>query len=267
MDTFIQDPPPGQRLFPGEDVTVTILAADCSGNKSWMKFDVITVDTIPPSFWYDSTQFIPLGSYQDSINSWLLYCVIDSSSIDTLGVAHKILLYYRDESYSHWQDSYTLMDSLSYPVFQRDDDSKRTIWFAENTYKLQSLRLYLGVIGEPVSELLISLHTLDANDNPVDTISSLIWPHTPLNDGQYHWYHIDVPDAPIIEGRKYCIQISATGCNSSNRVVWVTNGNHGDRTHYLRYTYDAGVTWGRNWNSAYLFQAWGKDLRTETNEQ
>lgn len=85
LDYFIQTPPSGQKLIPGEDMTVTIEAGDCYGNTRSMSFDVVIIDTIPPSFHYDSTLFLPTGMYQNNIRTYHFYTVIDSASIDSLG--------------------------------------------------------------------------------------------------------------------------------------------------------------------------------------
>lgn len=59
VDTMLQDPEPGTKLTPAEDITVTLTALDCAGNDKVMMFDVIVVDTIPPYFIIDTTTTPP----------------------------------------------------------------------------------------------------------------------------------------------------------------------------------------------------------------
>lgn len=56
LDTVIQEPEAGLGLSPGENFYVTLTALDCYGNSSEVKFEVFTLDTIPPKFNFD---FIP----------------------------------------------------------------------------------------------------------------------------------------------------------------------------------------------------------------
>lgn len=78
VEQFVQDPPSGMMLAPGEDIIVTLTGTDCSGNTTSMQFPVIAIDTIPPTFYYDSTQFLPTGMYQNEMRTWHFYTVIDT---------------------------------------------------------------------------------------------------------------------------------------------------------------------------------------------
>ena len=78
VEQFTQDPPSGMMLTPGEDIIVTLIGTDCSGNTTSMQFPVIVIDTIPPTFYYDSTLFLPTGMYQNEIRTYHFYTVIDT---------------------------------------------------------------------------------------------------------------------------------------------------------------------------------------------
>lgn len=78
VEQFIQEPTSGVKLIPGQDITVKLTGMDCSGNTTSMQFDVIVIDTIPPTFYYDSTLFIPTGMYQNETRTWHFYTVIDT---------------------------------------------------------------------------------------------------------------------------------------------------------------------------------------------
>jgi len=262
IDTFYQTPEPGQKLIPGNDIIVRVVAIDCSGNTSSMQFDVITVDTIPPSFWYDSTAFIPIGMYQDSARSWLLYCKIDSSSFDSLMIAHQIWLYYRDHLYPELKDNWNDVDSLTYPTFQNPDYRKRTVFVATDSYVTNWLQIMMAKQGDPWDSIYFTLIELDENDQPMDTLLTQFYPakFIETDDQDYCWYQMDFCGAIIQRGHKYCIEAQAPGTDANNKIIWLCNATRGDPNHYLYYIYNDSEDWGRNWNMAYMFNLFGRTL-------
>jgi hypothetical protein len=256
FDRFVQDPPSGITLAPGKDIVVTLKAFDCSGNMSLMAFDVVLVDTIPPTFFYDSAQFLPVGMYQNEITTWHLYAVTDSIYFDQDGNL-KTELYYRDTGRPMLFETHKTMDSLSFPDFRNNLYFKRSIFFAERDYTLDHVKLYLSRVGKPEGDLYVSLFELDQEDNPIGSALSLGHYETrKLWTNQNLWHIVKMQPAELQKGKKYCIQVGAPGTDPTNRVVWVTNRS-GTPTRYLRYSYDAGETWGRNPYAAYLFEVWG----------
>lgn len=78
--SFFQVPVSGTLIEGGEDVQVTITAIDWMGNERTMMFDVIGIDTISPTFHYDSVLFIPSGMYQNEFRTYHFYTLINSDS-------------------------------------------------------------------------------------------------------------------------------------------------------------------------------------------
>ena len=78
VEQIVQEPTSGVKLIPGQDITVKLTGMDCAGNTTSMQFDVILIDTIPPTFYYDSTLFRPTGMYQNEIRTYHFYTIIDT---------------------------------------------------------------------------------------------------------------------------------------------------------------------------------------------
>jgi hypothetical protein len=269
IKTYYQTPSSGQKLVPGQDVQVTIFAEDCSGNKSWMKFDVVTVDTIPPSFWYDSTLFTPIGMYQDSIRTWHLYIIVDSTSYDSIKGYDNYWLYYRDELMTQRMDAQNDLDSLQYPVFQRDGDHKIAYFVASSTYVLEYVKVYMAREGEPTGDIDLSIYEVDSLDNFIgDSVlargyyqASRLW-----DEEQYLWHTVEMNRAVIRKGHKYALHGYVPGATETGKVVWVNTATWGDKNRYLRYSYDHGVTMGKNPTMCYTFETWGKPLYEKESE-
>lgn len=253
---FTQDPPSGMMLAPGNEIIVTLTAMDCYGNSRSMTFDVVTVDTIPPTFHYDSTQFIPSGMYQNEMRTWKFYTVIDSMYIDENGNPD-FDLYYRDMGWAALQETHNKQDSMAYPNFISETYYKRAIFFAESSYILHNVKLFMSSTGNPTGDIYVSLFELDQDDNPVSSaISFGTYPIRQLWTDQNLWHVITMQQCEIIQGRKYAINVSVTGVDNENYVTWVDDRST-TPNRYLRYTYDRGATWGRNLGMDYMFEIWG----------
>lgn len=80
---FYQVPNSGFTLTEGVVTEVSIVAIDGTGNQRTVKFNVILVDTIAPTFLIDSVLLDGLSHYQNDIRTWCFYYFITARG-DTL---------------------------------------------------------------------------------------------------------------------------------------------------------------------------------------
>lgn len=78
--SFYQTPTSGTQIICGNDIQVSIIATDWTGNTITMSFDVIGIDNLPPTFYYDSTDFLPTGMYQNKYRTYHFYTFIKPDS-------------------------------------------------------------------------------------------------------------------------------------------------------------------------------------------
>jgi len=254
LEQITQDPPSGKMLAPGEDILVTITAMDCYGNTSSMTFDVVTIDTIPPTFHYDSTMFIPTGMYQNEERTFLLYTVIDTFPEADKGIM--MTHYYRDSTWPVPQESSMDTSGLRINHFKAPDYFKRQFFTARSSYQIDNIRLPMIKEGDP-GDVIVELWEVDSTDNLVRFVSlggydgSQLW-----DDGVLRYHIFPMSEAQVQQGVKYAIQVHLTAADSENYVSWFTN-DASKTDYYLMYTYDNMETWGYNHEGNYMFEIWG----------
>ena len=259
IDYYRQTPTPGSILIPGVDTRVTIEAADCYGNYSSMSFDVVIIDTIPPTFYYDSAQFIPTGHYQTDSITYSLYTVIDTDE-------GRIIHYYRTD-----QDAVPIAtniydDFIGVSHFDSPSDWRAQIFKPQSKFKLTSVRLKMYTTGSP-EVAVVEVKQLGADQNPEAEVLSVgyfdaahIYPDT---TGIGAWYKIKMRDCILSPGMSYIVQLRGRAVDADNRLEWKISSDKYPNGFAL-WSNDAGVTtyWNRSLSRDYLFEIWGVKVNT-----
>jgi len=267
-NSFYQEPNSGTQLFPGTDVTVRIVGMDCAGNTIQMTFDVVVIDNVPPTFYYDSTKFAPLGMYQNENRTWHFWT---DSKIDTTKT--DIPLYYSQAKVA--RDRTTGIGTEIHDAYYSNESYyKMSLFMANTTYRIMDLYMALAKVGNPQGDLHVEIWQL----NMVDT--SLLFPvcgtKVPLNTihsrvssdprnlpaEELIYQTIDVSDGILIRGGWYAIRTYCTGVvDDDNKVIWnTTNYDFGNQYQFLKYSYDAEASYGINPDSNYMYQIHGIDI-------
>jgi len=170
---FYQTPHSGTLLMPGYDITVTLRGKDCSGNTISMSFDVVVIDTVPPTFFYDSTQFLPTGMYQNEDRIFKLYVTLDSTNLDDNGNPD-YLTYYRDPNYGHQPIRTNIMDDhYQQSTLDNPNDYRAQIFTSLSNFDLTRVRLKLFRHGYLYSQnVVVEIREVDGGDNPIGPVLS-----------------------------------------------------------------------------------------------
>jgi hypothetical protein len=265
---FYQTPHSGTLLFPGYDITVTLVGRDCAGNSVQMTFDVVVIDEVPPTFFYDSTQFLPMGMYQNEDRIFKLYITLDSSNLDNNGNPD-YLTYYRDPNHGHQPIAANIYDTNPELVSYLDhpDDWRGTIFRAEGNFDLTNVRLKLYRTGyDPYQEVIVEIMEVVGDQNP-----SMI----PLSQGRKlskelftdstgegAWYTIPMRKMTLYHGQEYVIVTRINRGDFDNKIQWRIN-TESYSGGFLVFTNNGSGEeglWQRNHNRDYMFEIWGHKI-------
>jgi len=268
---FMQTPNSGTVLRVGEDVTVTLMARDCSGNVASMQFDVVVIDNVPPKFYYDTAQFAPLGMYQ---NEERVYKFWTSSEPDTTGGDPD--LYYSINKTA--RDRTTGIGTEIHDAFYRNESYyKMSLFMAQTTYRVIDMYMALAKRGDPQGKLKVEIWQMNMSDTSLfqpicggeidlrgieERISAN---PSDVQAEELIWHTVDVSDGILIRGGWYALRTYCVGeVNDENRVIWNTTNydinNDIEPYQFLKYSYDSEETYGTNFTSSYMYQIWGVDL-------
>lgn len=266
--SFVQVPNSGTLLTPGTEVRVTLTATDCYGNSSSMSFDVVIIDNVPPTFYYDSTDFISLGHYQNDIRTWHFWT---NTNADPQPIDPPLY-------YSHGKtarDRTTGIGTEIHDAYYRNTEYyKMSLFSAKSTYRIMDMLMAVSKVGNPQGELNVEIWQLNMAD------TSLYYPvcgtRVDLNDivgrvssnpqnvpaEELIWHTVDVSDGVLIRGGWYAIRTYCTGeVDNDNRVIWnTTNYEPEDQYQFLKYSYDGEESYGVNPTSSYMYQIRGIDI-------
>ena len=267
---FYQTPHSGTLLFPGYDITVTLAGRDCAGNSVQMTFDVVVIDEVPPTFFYDSTQFLPMGMYQNEENIFKLYVTLDSTNLDDDGNPD-YLTYYRDPNDGHQPIQTNIYDDrhqVSY--LDHPNDWRAQIFTAPNNYMLTRIRLKIGRIGyDRNQEVIVELREVDGGDNPVGEVLSRgykkmteVYTMSDSIDEEGAWYTITMRPTEIYMHQQYAIIVRLNQADSENKLYWRTNeaGLNGGYAIWTNNGPDEIGNWEKNYTVDRLFEIWGHKI-------
>jgi hypothetical protein len=265
---FIQVPNSGTLLHPGDEVQITLYARDCYDNQSSMSFDLIVIDKVPPTFYYDSTTFAPLGQYQNDVRTWHFWTNIDSTV-----TRQDPPLYYSQKKSA--RDRTTGIGTEIHDAYYRNDTYyKMSLFMAKTTYRVTDMLMAISKVGNPQGELRVEIWqlnmdttllqpicgaTMDLN-NIVGRVSS-----DPQNvpAEELIWHTINLSDGILVRGGWYAIRTYCTGVDNDNRVIWNTTNydiDNEESYQFLKYSYNDEETYGINLTSSYMYQMWGIDI-------
>jgi len=265
---FTQIPNSGTLLIPGQDVTVTLIGRDCYGNTASMQFDVVVIDKVPPTFHYDSTQFLPMGQYQNENRTWHFWTEAEPDTTQDLPQ-----VYYSHEKRA--RDRATGIGTEIHDAYYRNPDYyKQSLFMASSTYRIMDMYMALAKVGNPQGKLHVEIWQL----NMVDT--SLYYPvcgtQVDLNDihsrvssnpqnvpaAELIWQTVNVSDGVLIRGGWYAIRTYCSGqVDNDNRVIWnTTNYEPLNQYQFLKYSYDNENSYGVNPTSNYMYQIFGIEI-------
>lgn len=251
----------GQKLVPGEDIKVYLQATDCSGNKKSMQFDVVLIDTLPPTFFYDSSLFFPAGMYQNEYRTYLLYFTVDSSEIDEWG-NYPTTLAYRNLYGNAPRDNVKDTTGVHENFFKSPGHRKRQFFTSGYNYIVEEIYLPMRSI-HPLGtglkgKLLIDVWEMDEDDQYIKKVAETIENLSYITSrDQMTWHRIPMTGIDTIRvDQKYCVEISVPEASDTNQLTWWTNRGIFENK-YLMYTYTAGEEWGYNYEGNYMFELWG----------
>lgn len=261
---FYQTPHSGTRLYPGNDITVTLSARDCAGNSISMSFDVIVIDSVPPTFYYDSTQFLPMGQYQNEERIFKLYITLDTTNVDEYDNPD-ILTYYRDPVGHQPIQTNIMDDSFSVSHLDSPDDWRAQIFRAEGNFFLDQVRLKLYRTGyDPYQDVIVEIMEIGGDQNPVGKALSQGRKrsrelHT---DPEGAWYTIPMRKMTIYHGQVYAIVTRLSRADSEAKIEWRSNNSGYSQGFAIWTNNGANETglWNRNWYVDRLFEIWGKKI-------
>ncbi len=265
---FVQTPHSGTLLMSGHDVTVSIVGIDCSDNVISMTFDVVVVDTVPPTFWYDSTQFLPMGHYQNEERIFKLYITLDSTNMDDNNGNPEYLTYYRDPNEGHRPIQTNINDDrhqVSY--LDHPDDYRGQIFTSPANYDLTRIRLKIGKIGyDRNQEVIVELREVDGGDNPIGNVLSRgyksmteVYTMSEDIDEEGAWYTIPMRKTTIYMHQQYAIIVRLNQADSENKLYWRTNeaGLNGGYAIWTNNGANETGFWEKNYTVDRLFEIWG----------
>jgi len=262
---FYQTPHSGTLLTPGEDVAVTLVGGDCSGNTISMQFDVVVIDSIPPTFWYDSTQFIPMGMYQNDERIFKLYVTLDTTNTDDFGNP-TTKTYYRDPNEGHRPIQTNIYDD-QFQVSHLDhpDDWRAQIFRANGNFFLTQIRLKLYRTGyDRYQDIIVELYEIGGDQNPVGpALSQGRKPSRELySDEEGAWYTIPMRKTTIYHQQSYAIVVRLSRADADAKIEWRTNEGGYSQGFAIWTNNGAEETglWQRNWDVDRLFEIWGKPI-------
>lgn len=261
---FYQTPHSGTKLFAGHDVTVTLHGADCSGNKISMQFDVIVIDTVPPTFFYDSTQFLPVGQYQNEERIFKLYFTQDTTVEDDFG-NNPITQYYRDEKGHQPIATNIFDDTFSVSHLDHPDDWRAQIFVAEGNFHLTQIRLKLYRTGyDPYQDVIVEIMEIGGDQNPVGSALSQGKKRSRelYTDPDGAWYTIPMRKTTLYHGQSYAIVTRLSRADAEAKVEWRINEGGYSQGFAIWTNNGANETglWQRNWNVDRMFEIWGKPI-------
>jgi len=289
---FYQFPASGALLLVGDVTEVSVVAGDATGNEHTIRFNVMLVDTIPPSFMVDTLLFNSLAHYQNEVRSfhltnwigtngdtlqspegfgfWGYYTAKDVANIDVAKgsfASNTFVPWYevdKDhplywEGWPQLQDTWNTLDSLIPAQFRNTHYYKRSIFFAETDYELAGIKVYVSKQGNPTDGLYLNIFEINEDNNPIGSSLSHGWVGTEELTSDIGWVMVTMQSVNIEKGKKYAIDMGAPGTDDDNRVTWMCEGAAHDILHYLQYSYDDGDTWGTNPKTAYMFEVYGKN--------
>jgi len=255
----------GQKLVPGEDIQVRLLATDCSDNKKSMQFDVVLVDTLPPTFFYDSSMFNPAGMYQNELRTYLFYFSVDSSEMDKWG-NYPITLAYRNLYGNAPRDNNRDSTGLHENYFRSSGHRKREFFISGYNYLIEEIYLpmrRINPIGDPLrSDMFIEVWEMSEDDQPIKMVAHVAKPVSYLTAfEEMIWHRIPMTSIDTVwADRKYCVEIAVPEASDEKQVSWWTNESTMPEK-YLMYTYDNGEVWGYNREGNYMFELWGTTFK------
>jgi hypothetical protein len=155
------------------------------------------------------------------------------------------------------KDSVTNLEGLHDSYWREDDYYKREIFTATETYEINRLDVPLFKTGTG-GDIEIEILEIIGENEVVKTVSTGYYEAINLGpSSEFIWHTVPLTTGTIEAGKKYAIQLHALSpVDDNNRVGWHTN-TADDPDHYLMYTYDDMVTWGRNDVNDYMFKLWG----------
>lgn len=256
-----QTPMSGQKLVPGEDITVRLQAMDCYGNKKSMQFDVVLIDTIPPTFFYDSTLFFPAGMYQNENRTYLLYFTVDSSEMDKWG-NYPTTLAYRNLYGKAPRDNNRDTTDVHENHFSSAGHRKRAFFTAGYNYTVDEIYLPMKRINAagdpPEGDFVIEVWEMTEDDQPIKKVAE-----KHQNAGyltaweELIWHRIEMNSIDTVRvDQRYCVEIHYPNADDKHQLVWWTNRDITEGK-YLMYTYTGGEEWGHNYEGSYMFELWG----------
>lgn len=259
-----QWPPAGEILIPGNDIWVTLTGTDCSGNSVFSTFEVVVIDTVPPTFFYDSAQFIPTGQYQNDEHVVNLYIVVDSTSMDTLGI-YNYRMYYRDVRSEQPIQANIYDDGYRRSTLDTPDKHRAQIFTAPTNSILTKARIKMYRIGYmPGQNVVVELREVDSTMNPAGPILSKGTKKFSevFTDVEGGWYTIPMRPTTIYQGQKYAIIVHLDIATTENKLVWRTNqeGLFGGHSIWTDNGYSETGTWQFNPTADRLFEIWGRKL-------
>lgn len=262
VEGFVQVPHSGTRLIPGHDITVTLTAIDCAGNTSTMTFDVIVIDKIPPTFYYDSTQFLPMGQYQNEERIFKLYVTLDSSSVDTLGV-FDYQTYYKNEKDERPIQTNIIDDGYKVSTLDDPNDWRGQIFTAPGNFKLSKVRLKLSKTGYlNYQNVIVELMEVDGGLNPVGDVLSRGMKGTRelFSDPAGAWYSIPMRPTTIYQGQEYAIIVRLDTADPEHTIQWRINetGLSGGFAIWTNDGPNETGNWLKDYSSDRLFEIWGE---------
>ena len=289
---FYQFPASGALLLVGDVTEVSVVAGDATGNEHTIRFNVMLVDTIPPSFMVDTLLFNSLAHYQNEVRSfhltnwigtngdtlqspegfgfWGYYTAKDVANIDVAKgsfASNTFVPWYemdKDhplywEGWPQLQDTWNGQDSTTSAQFSSNTYFKRSIFFAEKDYQLVAIKVYVSKQGNPTKYLHLNLFEVDEDDMPISSsLSYGLYSVDKLGENN-QWHLIQMQATNIEIGKKYAIDMGAPGTDNINRVTWMCNATRNSPVRWLRYTYTGGETWGKNSAMCYMFEIYGKN--------
>lgn len=261
---FYQTPHSGTKLRAGEDVHVTLTGRDCSGNTISMSFDVILIDTIPPSFFYDSTQFMPVGQYQNDERIFKLYFTQDTSDVDDYGNG-AITQYYKDEK-GHQPIATNIMeDGWKTSTLDSPDDWRAQLFIAPASYRLSQIRLKLYKTGYSNSQqFIVEVREVNEGHDPEPVRLSYGYKSMKeiFTDEEGGWHTIAMRPATLYQNQKYAIIVHLIDGDADHTLKWKLN-NNGLSNGYAIWTNKGAEETGQwLWDSSSdrLFEIWGKKI-------
>lgn len=262
--SFWQEPHSGTRLIPGHDITVTLHGRDCFGNTISMTFDVIVVDSIPPTFYYDSTQFLPMGQYQNEERIFKLYITQDTTDQDDFGNS-AITTYYRDPNGHQPIQTNIIAEEYKTSTLDHPDDWRAQIFQSPSNYKLSQVRLKLYKRGYDDSQVvMVDLYEVDASMNPIgQPLSRGKKPTRELfSDTEGAWYTIPMRPTTIYYQARYAIVVHLNRADEEHTVHWKINNDKYPSGYAIWTNNGPNETgpWQLDYTSDRNFEIWGKKI-------